>query len=680
MSSAYRRSSYASVAAGTASSTQTYSNPPRTISGSLQRDEISSSSSTPQQLSRRETQTVDMEGYELAKASDESSKQKIVSITDMPVSFTPSYLRKSRHMERLEGLHKQKRSTNKEARGQHATSGLGSRQASSSNLSLLHKAATAAYRGVVHDVIERLPPLQPRGKGGAIPTKWNEADKCFGMEIFGNGAEVKYQGAARTPDDAAAVRSDYPIPRECGLYYYEVTILSRGKEGLIGIGFSGSKPNLNRLPGWEIDSWGYHGDDGYSFACSATGKAYGPKFSALDVIGCGINFRTGSAFFTKNGIFLGDAFHGIKLDRLYPCVGIKKPGEHLKANFGQTPFVFDIDSVVERERRIVQTEINKVALEEAPLFTDLNETETVHELISQYLAHEGYTEAGSQFAHDVKEQQQALRTNGQAPASPIDLDDDSALHRQQIRAAILRGDIDTAFKFLGTHFSQVLEHESNRDIYFRLRCRKFIEMILRSYEVQGRSDTSGGHLDQAALAANGHGDGVVGESRADGMELDGRGGGLSTGPSQSDLGDSMEMSTDSLKATPAFAETRSAAMMHNELLNAAIQYGMELQAEFSNDPRKEVKKALSDTFALIAYNDARESVLAEMMEGKGRIEIAEQVNGAILVSLGKPRSALIEQLCAQTDVLLDMLSEEGGAAAFVNLHRDFLAAGSMDSI
>ena len=72
------------------------------------------------------------------------------------------------------------------------------------------------------------------------------------------------------------------------------------------------------------------------------------------------------------------------------------------------------------------------------------------------------------------------------------------------------------------------------------------------------------------------------------------------------------------------------AMQQNNLLNDAIQYGMELQAEFSGDSRKEVKKALNDTFALIAYTDARDSVLAEMMEGKGRVEIAEQVNGAIL--------------------------------------------------
>jgi len=73
----------------------------------------------------------------------------------------------------------------------------------------------------------------------------------------------------------------------------------------IGIGFATPKAPLNRLPGWEPESWAYHGDDGFSFSCTANGKQYGPKFSSADVIGCGMDFRTGSAFFTKNGIMIG---------------------------------------------------------------------------------------------------------------------------------------------------------------------------------------------------------------------------------------------------------------------------------------------------------------------------------------------------------------------------------------
>lgn len=39
------------------------------------------------------------------------------------------------------------------------------------------------------------------------------------------------------------------------------------------------------------------------------------------------------------------AFRDIKGD-LYPTVGMKKPGEHIRVNFGQEPFVFSIDAMV----------------------------------------------------------------------------------------------------------------------------------------------------------------------------------------------------------------------------------------------------------------------------------------------------------------------------------------------
>lgn len=74
----------------------------------------------------------------------------------------------------------------------------------------------------------------------------------------------------------------------------------------IGIGFSSKGVTLSRLPGWEPESWAYHGDDGNSFCCQTSGKHYGPPFTAGDIIGCGVNFRTGSAFFTKNGDHLGE--------------------------------------------------------------------------------------------------------------------------------------------------------------------------------------------------------------------------------------------------------------------------------------------------------------------------------------------------------------------------------------
>lgn len=35
---------------------------------------------------------------------------------------------------------------------------------------------------------------------------------------------------------------------------------------------------FSRLPGWEPNSWGYHGDDGCSFAAEKNGTSYGPTY------------------------------------------------------------------------------------------------------------------------------------------------------------------------------------------------------------------------------------------------------------------------------------------------------------------------------------------------------------------------------------------------------------------
>jgi hypothetical protein len=84
-------------------------------------------------------------------------------------------------------------------------------------------------------------------------------------------------------------------------------LLYADRNRMIGIGFSSSKASVERLPGWEQESWAYHGDDGKSFfgESQGQGRQYGPTFGVNDTVGCGVNFSSGCAFFTKNGVFLG---------------------------------------------------------------------------------------------------------------------------------------------------------------------------------------------------------------------------------------------------------------------------------------------------------------------------------------------------------------------------------------
>ena len=201
-----------------------------------------------------------------------------------PLFFVPSYLRGSRHVERLEEarrarlLAQQRESRASIGTNTHHSHNGGTLSTSSSNVSL-HKLATPSlptgsassmmagigshsHRGLAHEVVERL----PSGAGGTgsgsgsgnnfigcttanmsqhqlqqseetlapLPSRWSEIDRFPGLEVLAGGWQVRFASSKTgTHDEAAAVRADHPMPRRCGIYYYEVTVMSKGKEGLV---------------------------------------------------------------------------------------------------------------------------------------------------------------------------------------------------------------------------------------------------------------------------------------------------------------------------------------------------------------------------------------------------------------------------------------------------------------
>ena len=314
-----RRASYATVAAGLNSSRfntlAAFGAPQNSSSASLPQQPQHNSPPLSRQRSRSSLRSMEIDGQGGSWKRPGSSWSNELGRLDgrmgctihdeHPPFFTPSYLRLSRHVQRLQRQHEEHMAELQENWQLHPP-----RQPSlstSSSSANLHKMAAAQYalRGPVQDVRERMTLALEEDKSHPLPSRWNEEDKAAGLEILADGTEVRFNGITKQQDEAASVRADHPMPKEAGLYYFEVTVLSRFKEGYIGIGCSGPKVQLCRLPGWEADSWAYHGDDGYSFSATSAGKPFGPKFNAMDVIGCGVNFRTGNVFFTKNGVPLG---------------------------------------------------------------------------------------------------------------------------------------------------------------------------------------------------------------------------------------------------------------------------------------------------------------------------------------------------------------------------------------
>uniref|UniRef100_A0A8V0XYM5 Uncharacterized protein n=1 Tax=Gallus gallus TaxID=9031 RepID=A0A8V0XYM5_CHICK len=66
-----------------------------------------------------------------------------------------------------------------------------------------------------------------------LPRSWSPKDKFSYIGLSQNNLRVHYKGHGKTPKDAASVRATHPIPAACGIYYFEVKIVSKGRDGAV---------------------------------------------------------------------------------------------------------------------------------------------------------------------------------------------------------------------------------------------------------------------------------------------------------------------------------------------------------------------------------------------------------------------------------------------------------------
>jgi hypothetical protein len=114
----------------------------------------------------------------------------------------------------------------------------------------------------------------------------------------------------------------------------------------------------SRMPGWDQQSYGYHGDDGGIFHSSGGMlEQFGPKFGPGDTIGCGIDYISKGIFYTLNGEFLGYAWERISDEilqkDLFPVVGIDT-NSPIHMNFGSVdsgPFQFNLSNFIKKHEK-----------------------------------------------------------------------------------------------------------------------------------------------------------------------------------------------------------------------------------------------------------------------------------------------------------------------------------------
>ncbi|XP_038247317.2 ran-binding protein 9 isoform X4 [Dermochelys coriacea] len=547
-----------------------------------------------------------------------------------------------------------------------------------------------------------------------LPRSWSPKDKFSYIGLSQNNLRVHYKGHGKTPKDAASVRATHPIPAACGIYYFEVKIVSKGRDGYMGIGLSAQGVNMNRLPGWDKHSYGYHGDDGHSFCSSGTGQPYGPTFTTGDVIGCCVNLINNTCFYTKNGHSLGIAFTDLP-PNLYPTVGLQTPGEVVDANFGQHPFVFDIEDYMREWRTKIQAQIDRF-----PIGDREGEWQTmIQKMVSSYLVHHGYCATAEAFA----------RSTDQTVLEELA----SIKNRQRIQKLVLAGRMGEAIETTQQLYPSLLERNPN--LLFALKVRQFIEMVngtdsevrclgghspksQDSYPVSPRSFSSPSMSPSHGMNIHSLATSKGSSTHFSGFESSCSNGVISNKAHQSychikhqstslnvpelnninvsrsqqvnSYTSDVDMETDHY--SNGVAETSSNGFLNevdsNQLrrqlcggsqaaIERMIHFGRELQA-MSEQLRRECgknttnKKMLKDAFSLLAYSDPWSSPVGNQLDPIQREPVCSVLNSAILETHNLPKQPPLALAMGQASQCLGLMARSGiGSCAFATV-EDYL--------
>lgn len=262
------------------------------------------------------------------------------------------------------------------------------------------------------------------------------------------------------------------------------------------------------------------------------------------------------------------------------------------------------------------------------LAPDLTETELIQQLVLQFLQHDGYVETAREFAKEIHAEKTALRLNDKEAVRGINIkDDEDANNRQRIRRAILEGDIDKAMEETDKYYPTVLR--DNEQVYFRLRCRKFIEMIRKEAELNMVVEMKTNNAAAANNNNNKNSNGQSGEDDEEMLDDDGDDGEEDEDESWEDH-NGVPLHRNGGPADSASSLEAEIARL-KKLSQEAILYGQELRAQFSSDARPDTAKHLDEIFSLIAYsNPLTVPAVAHLLDGTGRVAVSEELNSAIL--------------------------------------------------
>ncbi|KAJ8937976.1 hypothetical protein NQ318_010946 [Aromia moschata] len=391
---------------------------------------------------------------------------------------------------------------------------------------------------------------------------------------------------------------------------------------------------------------------------------------------------------------------------LYPTVGLQTPGEVVDANFGQEPFMFDIEDMMKELRSRTRLEINNFSVPESQ-----GEWQAIlNKMVSTYLVHHGYCNTAEAFAY-ITEQ-------------PFNEDMVSIKNRQNILKLVLAGRMGEAIEKTNRLYPDLLKNDPN--LLFVLKCRQFVEMVngsdieichkksIGSYSptfnstsprpsspvqtsvIQSTKSFSnkGKHtveeMNQQNVAHNGTtciGDASIINAEDSDVEMDtsdevqnghgdvclnGKNGstnGYQNGTSHSDeiIGNSQELLCCDNDDEEMDVDVPCRKSCSKPAVERILDFGREL---YSMSQRLNVDKSSSELNQknARAYSNPWASPVGWQLEPSQRESVCASLNSAILESNNKPRRPPLEVAIAHAQELVRLMSSTGlGSCAFASL-------------
>lgn len=108
------------------------------------------------------------------------------------------------------------------------------------------------------------------------------------IKFVDDSMTLEYSGDGLSKQDVGIAQANFQISEQ--QHYFEMEILSAGKEGWCAIGLASTVYPLHKHPGWNKGSVGYHADNGHLYKERGQGDPFGPTCTTGDTMGCGVQF------------------------------------------------------------------------------------------------------------------------------------------------------------------------------------------------------------------------------------------------------------------------------------------------------------------------------------------------------------------------------------------------------